>query len=139
VTRLAGPQKVGPAPPTRLVADASAALDPISIFVAVATYDPVAVLIAPPAPAVIPELPVAGWIVPPDLDSPLAEALALFVELEKNGLSVPSIDMEMTPDYKLTVVRQFLQAIGPLLRDGHLSEAKLMSQKLVHDWEVSKG
>src|SRR5688500_14166223 len=55
---IAQPSDSRSRPSARLVADSSAALDPISIFVAVATHDPVAVLVTATAPTliVIPEL-----------------------------------------------------------------------------------
>lgn len=71
----------------RLVADSSAALDPISIFVAVATHDPVAVLVTATAPTliVIPELEAetraAPTAVPVPITVPATVAVSVVVTI----------------------------------------------------------
>ena len=72
----------------RLVADSSAALDPISIFVAVATHDPMAVLVTATAPAVVtPELQAktgatpAAVPVPITVSAPVSVVVAVTIRL----------------------------------------------------------
>ena len=62
-----------------LVADASAALDQIAIFVAVATHDPVAVLVTATAPTliVIPELEAETRAAPAAVSLPIAVSITI--------------------------------------------------------------
>lgn len=60
----------------------------------------------------------------------LAEVVTLLVQLRKYGLHVPEIKADTSVDDKLGYAANYMAVMGPLLRDGHIKEAKAMSESI---------